>query len=113
MCSLSCARWTASELAVLLLAAGSLQISSVLSLALTLDVAAVWDLLTSKDACISENQLLHVVVAWCKANQPMSLSQMMMHIDFGLLNHNQVYLNDAVNSFVSTSAKTCMSRLTG
>lgn len=78
------------ELLVLLSAEQALQTSSATGLATTLDEADIWALLFSQDICMSEEQLLHLVTQWCKAHASAQFLQMMMHIDFGHLNHVQV-----------------------
>ncbi|KAL3143108.1 hypothetical protein ABBQ38_003381 [Trebouxia sp. C0009 RCD-2024] len=77
------------ELLVLLSAEQALQTSSATGLATTLDEADIWALLFSQDICMSEEQLLHLVTQWCKAHASAQFLQMMMHIDFGHLNHVQ------------------------
>ena len=67
-----------------------LQAQSANSLGTTLDEDDIWDLLTFQDVCMSEEQLLHIVTEWCKAHASDHFLQMMMHIDFGRLNHEQV-----------------------
>ena len=72
-------------------AEGRLRFGSISSLATTLDEEDVWDLLTSQDLCVAEDQLLHLVKTWCKRHrQPEVFQKMIMHIDFGLLTHEQV-----------------------
>ena len=85
-------------------AAGTLQFNSVYSLASTLDEAAVWDLLTSQDIGIAEHQLLHLVKTWCTRNNAQLFQHMTMHIDFGLLTHQQVRMLQACCSWLQAPA---------